>query len=65
MIRSFAGGLIGREIERRHGRSGIRGAAIGVLAAAALRRMGPVGLVLGTAWAAKQALDRRREARRP
>ena len=58
------GALIGRELDRRHGSSGIRGAAVGVVAAAVLRRMGPVGLMLGTAWAAKQALDRRRAGRR-
>ena len=63
MIGRIVGALLGAEIDRKHGRSGVKGALIGTVAAGALRRMGPLGLVLGGAYVAKQALDRRRAAR--
>ena len=56
--------MVGREMDRRRGESGARGALIGAVAVGAMRRMGPLGLVLGGAWAVKQAYDRRRESRR-
>ena len=64
MIRNIIGALVGREIDRRDGTGGAKGAAIGYLAAGALRRMGPLGLVLGGGYVAKKALDRRRAAKR-
>ena len=64
MIGRIVGLLVGREIDRRDGSGGAKGAAIGYLAAGALRRMGPLGLVLGGGYVAKKALDRRREAKR-
>ena len=64
MIGRVVGALVGAEIDRKRGDSGVKGALIGAVAAGALRRMGPLGLVLGGAWAAKQALDRRRLTRR-
>ena len=64
MIRSTIGALVGAEIDRRHGGGALKGAIVGAVAAGVLRRMGPLGLVLGGAWAGKQMLDRRREARR-
>ena len=63
MIGKIAAALIGREIDRSDGRGGMKGAAIGLLAAGALRRMGPLGLVLGGAYVAKKVLDRRRASR--
>ena len=63
MIGKIAAAFIGREIDRSDGRVGLKGAAIGLLAAGALRRMGPLGLVLGGAYVAKKVLDRRRAAR--
>ena len=63
MIGKIAAALIGREIDRRDGSGGFKGAAIGMLAAGALRRMGPLGLVLGGVYVAKKVLDRRRTAR--
>ena len=60
MIRRVLGALVGAEIDRHRGRSGLKGAAVGALAASALRRMGPLGLAVGGAWAAKQAYDRYR-----
>lgn len=60
MIGKLLGALIGREIDRRDGDSGIKGAAIGALAAGAVRRLGPIGLLLGGAYVAKKVVDRRR-----
>ena len=64
MIGRIVGALVGRELDRRGGAGGLRGAAVGALAAGAMRRMGPLGLVLGGAYVAKKALDRRREEQR-
>ena len=63
MIRRTIGALVGAEIDRRHGCNALKGAVIGAVATGVLRRMGPLGLVVGGAWAAKQMLDRRRVAR--
>lgn len=63
MLGRVIGALVGRELDRRDGSSGLKGAAIGALAAGALRRMGPLGMMLGGAYVAKKALDRRRDAR--
>ena len=63
MFGRIIGALVGRELDRRDGSSGIRGAAMGALAVGAMRRMGPLGMVLGGAYVAKKAYDRRRETR--
>lgn len=63
MIGKVIGALVGREIDRRDGSGGLKGAAIGALAAGGLRRLGPLGLVIGAGYVAKKALDRRRERR--
>lgn len=63
MIGKVIGALFGAEVERRRGDSGVKGAAVGTLAAAAIRRMGPLGMVIGGAYVAKKAIDRRRLAR--
>lgn len=60
MIGKIIGALVGREIDQRDGAGGAKGAALGWLAAGAMRRMGPLGLALGGAYVAKKALDRRR-----
>lgn len=60
MIGRIVGALVGREIDRRDGGSGVKGALLGAVAAGAMRRLGPFGLVLGGAYVAKQVLDRRR-----
>ena len=64
MIGRIVGALVGREIDRRDGSSGVKGMAIGAIAAGAMRRLGPLGLVLGGGYVAKKAYDRRRDARR-
>lgn len=40
MLRSVIGALVGREIDRRDGRGGFKGAVLGTLAARAATRMG-------------------------
>lgn len=60
MIGKIIGALVGREIDRRDGSGGAKGALMGAAAAGAMRRLGPLGLVLGGAYVAKKALDRRR-----
>ncbi len=60
MIGKVIGALVGREIDQRDGSGGMKGMVLGTLAAGALRRMGPFGLVLGGAYVAKKLLDRRR-----
>ena len=59
MIGKVIGALVGRELGQRSNRGG-SGMLTGVLAAGALRRMGPLGLILGGAYVAKKALDRRK-----
>ncbi len=63
MIGKIIGALVGREIDRRDGQGGMKGAALGWVAGSAMRRMGPLGLALGGAYVAKKALDRRRNRR--
>jgi hypothetical protein len=64
LIRQIIGALVGREIDRRDGSGGAKGAALGWMAAGAMRRMGPLGLVLGGAYVAKKAFDRRKGTRK-
>ena len=63
MLGKVIGALVGREIDRRDGEGGIKGAALGYIATGALRRLGPLGLLIGGGYVAKKALDRRRAAR--
>lgn len=63
MIGRIVGALVGREMDRRDGGGGAKGAALGWLAAGAMRRLGPLGVVLGGAYVAKKALDRRKGPR--
>lgn len=60
MLGKVIGALVGEELGKRRGEGG-KGAVIGVIAASAMRRLGPLGLALGGAYVAKKALDRRRE----
>ena len=61
MIGKVIGALVGREIDRRDGEGGLKGAALGALAAGGLRRLGPLGLLIGAGYVAKKAYDRRKE----
>ncbi len=58
MIGRIIGALVGREISRREGSDGFKGAALGALAVGGMRRLGPLGLLLGGGYAAKKAYDR-------
>lgn len=62
MIGKIIGALVGREIDRRDGDGGLKGAAIGALVPGLLRRLGPLGLIAGGAYVAKKAYDRRKDA---
>lgn len=64
MIGKVIGALVGREIDRRDGSGGAKGAALGWMAAGAMRRLGPLGLALGGAYVAKKVYDRRKASRR-
>ena len=64
MIGKVIGALVGREMDRRDGSGGLKGAALGAIVGGGLRRMGPLGLLIGGGYVAKKALDRRRAARR-
>ena len=63
MIGKIIGALVGREMNRRDGSGGVKGAAIGALVGGGLRRMGPLGMLLGGGYVAKKAFDRRRARR--
>lgn len=63
MLRSIIGALVGREIDRRDGSGGAKGALIGMAAMGAMRRMGPLGMLLGGGYVAKKAYDRRKASR--
>ncbi len=58
MIGRIISALVGREMGRRSG--GTSGAVKGVVAMSVLRRMGPLGMILGGGYAAKKAYDRNR-----
>lgn len=58
MIGKVIGALVGGEIDRRHGSNGLKGAVLGAVAAGAMRRLGPLGLLLGGGYVAKKAYDR-------
>ena len=63
MIGKLFGALVGREIDRRDGKGGVKGALFGAAAAGMIRRAGPLGLLAGGAWVAKKAYDRRKAER--
>ncbi len=60
MFGRIIGLLVGREMDRRDGSSGAKGAAMGWVAGSAMRRLGPLGLILGGGYVAKKAYDRRK-----
>lgn len=63
MIRTIIGALIGGELDRRGRSGGVGGAILGAVAARAVTRMGPLGLMLGGAYVAKKAYDRHKATR--
>jgi hypothetical protein len=65
MIGKLMAALIGAEVEKRRQQSGLKGAVLGAAALGLVKRMGPVGLALGGAYAAKKLYDRRRDSQPP
>lgn len=59
MLGKIMGALIGAEVEKRRQKSGLKGAVLGAAAVGLTKRLGPVALVLGGAYAAKKLYDRR------
>lgn len=60
MIGKILAAVIGSKIDSSDGSGGLKGAAIGMLTAGVLRRLGPAGLVIGGAYAAKKMYDARK-----
>lgn len=63
MIGKILGALIGAEVEKRRQESGLKGAVLGAAAVGLARRLGPVALLVGGAYAAKKMYDRRQDSR--
>ena len=62
MIRNLIGAFIGSRIDRRDGRGGIKGAALGYAAQRVITRMGTPGLLLAGGYGLyRLAKDRRRQ----
>ena len=62
MIGTIISALIGRSIDRRDGDSGTKGAIIGALAPTVVKRVIPLAILAGGAFAVKRFLDSRRDA---
>jgi len=63
MIGKVIGAMIGEKIAGRYGH-GMRGALLGALAPAVVRRaFGPLGLVIGGGYLAKKVYDKRKARR--
>jgi hypothetical protein len=61
MIRNLIGALVGNQIDRRDGRGGLKGAALGYAAQRVITRMGAPGLLLAGGYGLYRfAKDRRR-----
>jgi len=65
MIGRILSALIGAEVEKRRRESGLKGAVLGAAAFGLAKRLGPIGLALGGAYAAKKLYDRRRDSQAP
>lgn len=63
MIGKIIGALVGRELGKRNGGGGTGGALLGMAAMGAMRRMGPLGMLLGGGYVAKKAYDRHKAGR--
>ncbi len=60
MIGKIVGAIIGSRIDRRDGEGGLKGAMLGYAGAALMKRVLPLGLLVGGGIAAKRLLGRRR-----
>lgn len=63
MIRNLIGAFIGNRIDRRDGRGGMKGAAMGYVAQRAITRMGAPGLLLAGGYGVYRMLSDRRKRR--
>lgn len=64
MIGKIIAALIGRSIDRRDGRGGMKGMIAGVVAASFLRRLGPLGWAIGAIWVVFSMIGGKRHTRR-
>ena len=58
MIGKIIGAIIGSKIDRRDGKGGLKGAAIGALTVGAARRLGPLALLIGGVVVARSIMKR-------
>lgn len=65
MIRGILGAIIGNQIDRRDGRGGVKGAAMGYVAQRAIGRMGLPGLLLAGGYGLYKMRADRRKRRNP
>lgn len=63
MIGKVIGALVGREIDRRDGEGGVKGAVLGAAAVPLMARLGTLGMLAGGIFLAKRAFDRRKAAK--
>ena len=64
MLKRIMGAMVGSAIDRHDGKGGLKGAVIGAVAARAVTRAGPIGLVaIGAAVAAKLLWDHRKQGK--
>jgi hypothetical protein len=63
MLGNIIGALIGREVAQRNREGGVKGAVIGAATMSILRRMGPLGLAVGGAYAARKMWQRSKTER--
>ncbi len=60
MIGKILGAVIGGEIDRHHGESGVKGAAIGAIGVGVAKRVVPLALVVAGVVVAKKLVDNAR-----
>lgn len=60
MFGRILGAVIGSRLDRRDGKGGFKGAVMGAMGAGMMRRVLPLGLLVGGGIAAKRAMDRRK-----
>ena len=65
MIRGVLGAVVGSQIDRRDGRGGVKGAAMGYVAQRAIARMGVPGLLLAGGYGLWKMRSDRRKRRNP
>jgi hypothetical protein len=64
MLGNIIGALIGKEVAERNRGGGFKGAVVGAATMSLIRRMGPLGLAVGGAYAARRMWKRSQAERR-